>query len=192
MIDDVPRPPPVLEPALVKRMAVGLAVLLAAAALVGVVAREPLRAAGAWAVDAFGAWGLAVGIVITDVVPFPPLTHEPLLALAWLGGFSFVEVWAIAGAASWGAGALGYWLGRLVGARPFVVKQLERAGVAALMQRRGPTVVAIAALTPIPFAPTTWASGALRLPFVPVFAACAVRVVKVGLYLGLLVLGLGA
>lgn len=173
------------------RLAFGLVLLLGVSALAAILLREPLTTLAAWFMREMGLLGLFVGVVCTDIWVAPPLTHEPLLFFAHAGGVPFVEIWGVASAASVVAGPIGYLAGALLGRLPFVDRRLNGSGVEKVMARRGAIVVAAAAITPIPFAMTTWLAGAVGVRPLPFFAACLVRVIKVALYLGLIALGWG-
>lgn len=188
-----PTTPPTTAPRISARLLVrvllGALGFVGAGFVLGVVAREPLERAATWFVDVLGALGLFVGVMICDVLPFPPIASEPLLVLARVGGLSFSSVWALASGASFCAGLVGYGCGRVLGTRPVVVRLLERAGVAPLMRRYGPLVVALAAVSPLPYAPATWSAGALRLPLLPFALACTANALRVAAVLALWSLG---
>lgn len=175
------------------RLSLGLLTLLVVTAALGLLLRHPLSDLSRWFHGSFGLAGLFVGVLFTDTWVAPPLTHEPLLFFAHAAGESFVTIWAVAGTASVVAGPLGYAAGRLLGRFDAVHDLLARSqGLRPLMERRGAAVVAAAAITPIPFAVSTWLAGVVGIPFGSFFAACLVRLVKVGFYLGLIVLGWAA
>jgi membrane protein YqaA with SNARE-associated domain len=173
----------------VRNLMLGLVALVLIVAALSWALRDPLTQMSAWFVEELGLWGLFGGILFTDCWIAPPLSHEPLLFFAHAGGIPFVKIWAAASTASVIAGPLGYGLGTVFGRVRFVQRRLRGSGVESLMRRRGATVVAAAAITPIPFAMSTWLAGALGLPFGRFLAACFVRVLKVALYLGLIVFG---
>lgn len=181
--------PPVLERAVLIRMALGIVLLVALVGGLGVAFRSPLSALAEAFVTRFGAWGVFVGMMGLDAWALPPLAHEPLLFFAHAGGLGFAEASLIGGTASFLAGPVGYGLGMGFGRVGWMRRQLERTAVARLMRRRGVWVVAIAAVSPIPFSVTTYLAGALRAPFLPFLGACTLRYLKVAFYLGLIVLG---
>lgn len=171
------------------RLGVGLVVLILVAGLLGYLFRVPLTQVSAYCVDRFGLVGLFVGVVFTDSWILPPLTHEPLLFFGHAGGLSYAQIFLVAGAASHFSGLVGYSAGALLGRRPAVLQRLEKSGVAPLMARRGAVAVALAAITPIPFAASTWTAGAVGMRLGPFVLACAVRWLKVAVYLTLIVAG---
>lgn len=178
-----------LDPRSLRRIVVGLVLLLVVSAGLGYLVRAPLTEAAQWFVDELGMLGLFFGVLLVDSWVLPPLTHEPLLFFAYAGGVSYLDVWACAGLASTLAGPVGYLFGRLFGRRGPVARRLQGSGLEALMHRRGAWVVAAGALTPIPFSVTTWLAGAAGMPVLPFLAASMVRFLKVAIYLGLIALG---
>jgi membrane protein YqaA with SNARE-associated domain len=172
-----------------KKILVGLLVLLMVTGALGFLLRAPLATFSLAMVERFGLPGLFTGVMVIDAWVLPPLTHEPLLLFAYAGGVDPWQVFAIASAASVCAGPLGYLLGRLFGRIERVQGRLNKTALQALMRERGAVVVAAAAITPIPFAVTTWLAGAVQTPFVPFLLACLVRVLKVAVYFGLIVAG---
>ena len=171
-------------------MALGATLLVAVAGVLARVLRGPLTSLGQDFLDSFGRLGIVAGMLVIDTSSVP-LIHEPLLMLAYTGGMSFVEIWLIAGVASMGAGIVGYGLGHLLGQTGPVRRILERSGMGPLMTQKGAWGVAGAALTPLPFAPATWLAGASGVSLTGFGAACAGRIPKVGIYLGLIALGWG-
>lgn len=180
---------PILERAVVVRLALGIVLLIAAVAALGLVFRAPIEGLAESFVRRFGAAGVFLGMLFIDAYAFPPLAHEPILFFAHAGGLGFVEASLVAGTASFLAGPLGYLVGRWLGGVPWVQRQLARSGIAPLMRRRGVWVVALAAVSPLPFSASTYAAGALRVPFVPFLLACTLRFPKVTAYLGMIALG---
>ncbi len=172
-----------------KKILVGLIVLLLATGALGFILREPLARFSLAMVERFGLPGLFVGVMVVDSWVLPPLTHEPLLLFAYAGGVGPWVVFGVASVASVCAGPLGYVLGRLLGRVQRVRDKLDKSALQTLMRDKGALVVAAAAITPIPFAVTTWLAGALKTPFVPFVIACLVRVLKVAVYFGLIVAG---
>ena len=86
------------------------------------------------------------------------------------------------------AAASGYALGWLVGRAGLrrVLSEERREQVRGLLSRYGFWGVALAALTPLPFAICTWTAGALRMRVLPFALACLFRVPKVAFYLWLM------
>lgn len=186
---DTPADEPIAPRTLLWRAAVGLLTLFAGVAALGFLLREPLEWLAAWFVGNLGLPGVVLAVTIVDTLP---LTHEPVLLLAWSGGIPFWHIWAAASAGSVAAGVIGWFLGRALGGRPTVQRFFERYRLSSFLDRYGAWAVAVAALTPFPYAVATWAAGAARVPLVLVFAGSLVRLLKVWIYLSLIVLGWSA
>ena len=180
---------PVWERAVLVRFLVGILLLVIGVGALGWAFRAPLAELSAAFVGRFGTWGLFFGMLIIDAYAFPPLAHEPILFFAHAGGVSFVDVTLVAGTASFLAGPVGYVVGRLLGQVVWVRRQLARTGVTPVMRRRGAWVVALAAVSPVPFSASTYIAGALRVPFAPFLLACALRYLKVAAYLAMIAVG---
>lgn len=178
-----------LDRSSLKKILIGLLVLLLVTGALGFILREPLARFSLAMVDRFGLPGLFAGVMVVDAWVLPPLTHEPLLLFAYAGGVDAWLVFLVGSVASVCAGPLGYTLGRIFGRLERVRAKLDQSALQTLMQEKGAIVVAAAAITPIPFAVTTWLAGALKTPFVPFLAACLVRFLKVAVYFGLIVAG---
>ena len=148
--------------------------------------RAPLEALGSWFVDAFGVPGLILAVLIVDSLP---LANEPLVFLALSGGMGFWSVCAAATLGSVGAGLLTWSLGRLLRRWAWMQRWFERYGITRFLIRYGGWAVAIAAITPFPFALTTWCAGAAGVPFQPVFLGSLMRGPKTLLYLSLMAAG---
>jgi membrane protein YqaA with SNARE-associated domain len=170
-------------------MALSVVFLVLLVGALGVVFRGPLSDLAEAFARRFGAPGVFLGMLFIDAYAAPPLAHEPVLFFAHAGGMGFADATLVAGTGSFLAGPLGYAIGALIGRLGWVRGQLERFEVAPLMRRRGAWVVAVAAVSPIPFSASTYLAGALRVPFLPFLAACGLRYLKVALYLGLIALG---
>jgi membrane protein YqaA with SNARE-associated domain len=166
-----------------------LLTLFAGVAALGVVLREPLEWLAAWFVGTLGLPGIVLAVTLVDTLP---LTHEPVLLLAWSGGVPFWHIWAAASLGSVAAGGVGWGMGRLVGQRPSVQRFFVRYRLADFLERYGAWAVAVAALTPFPYAVATWSAGAARVPLALVLAGSMVRLIKVLVYLSLIVLGWSA
>lgn len=175
---------------LILKAVVGLAVLVGASYLCGVVLREPIELAGQVALDRFGYLGLACGAIVTDSSPLP-LTNEPLVLLAVGAGRPGNEVFAVVSAASVCAGFVGHTAGRTVGNRTALGRWIRRRypGFERFMARYGAHGVAVCALLPIPFALSTWSAGMMRVALWKVMLASLVRIPKTAFYVWLIVQG---
>jgi membrane protein YqaA with SNARE-associated domain len=168
------------------RLVAGLLTLLVVLVVAGLLVREPVEALASWFVREGGLVGLFVAVTVIDSLP---LTHEPVLLLAWSGGLGFWQVWLAASLGSVSAGIVGWTLGGLLGRFAVVKRVFVRYRIAEVFERWGGLAVAVAALTPVPYAVTTWAAGAARVPFLPLLLGCLVRFLKVLIYLSLIVAG---
>lgn len=173
---------------MILRMAGGFVLLLVVVAVLGALLREPIHALSEWFVARWGLHGVFVGTLLTDASPVP-LINEPLLLFAHAAGVEFWRIWLAGGTASMGSGMIGYWLGRWIGRRPLIDKWIRHSGLRVLMEKRGASLVLLAAVTPLPFAASAWTAGACKIPFGRVAAACSGRFIKVGVLLGLIVFG---
>ena len=171
---------------LVVRLGIGLSTLVAVFAGLAWSLQDPLEQLAAWFVGTAGLVGVAVLVSIVDALP---LTHEPILFLAWNGGLGFWPVWAAASIGSIGSGALGWAGGRLLRRWQVLTRLFERYKVTRFLEQYGVWAVAIAAFTPFPFALVTWCSGAVGLSLRPVLLGSLFRAPKVLLYLTIIVYG---
>jgi len=179
-----------LDRRLLGRAAVGLLVVLSAAAVAGVWLREPITAFSSALIDRVGWAGVFVGVLITDTSPLP-LTHEPVLLMAVADGLNVWAIGGVAATASVVAGPLGYLGGRLLGRSAHIEAWLLRRspGMVGFLRRWGATGVAIAALLPIPYALATWTAGLAEVRFLHLCAASLLRIPKTLFYLWLIVQG---
>lgn len=172
---------------LVRRTIIGIAILMLVAGLAGLLLREEIETLGAGLVARWGLGGLFASVLVVDWSPLP-LTHEPLLLLAVAGGVGPWTVFVVAALASVCSGFVGYGCGvALDGATGWRERFLSRGSRRIEHVRRwGAVGVAIAALTPIPYALGTWTAGVLRVPLKGFVLACLLRIPKTGFYLWLL------
>ena len=166
---------------LIRRLVVGFVLLLAGVLLVYSLASEPLAVVSRAFVDRFGLLGVFVGCMLIDATP--GLTHEPVLLFALEGGLGYGLVFAAAGSGSTLAGLVGYGMGRLLGRNSRVQGMLDRYRLRAFLNRYGVRAVAVAALTPFPFAIATWGAGASGVGLRTVFLGSLFRFPKVFIYL---------
>ncbi len=172
---------------LLGRLLVALVVMGVCAWFLGTVLQGPIEALSASFVDAFGVLGVFVGVLILDAIP--GTFHEPLLILAYDGGIQYGTIVLVAGTGSFLAGIVGWTCGRLLGKWPFLDHVLTKYRISAFMRRYGGRAVAIAALTPFPYAITTWGAGAADVPLSSLLVGALFRYIKVALYLAIIVYG---
>jgi len=171
------------------RLVFGIAAFLLLLIAVSWAARDTLEWMSHAFVDRFGIGGIVAGVLITDGLPLG-LTHEPLLVFAYEGGIPLSTVFLVACATSVACGAVGWGLGKLLGRAAWVQNLLERTGAQNLMDKHGVGAVAIAAVTPFPYAVATWAAGATGVRLSGVMWSALLRIPRIAFYLGLIVFGL--
>jgi len=165
--------------------------LLGIAAALGAFFRDPLQRLSQAFVDLLGGPGIAIGYLIPDAFTVP----IPNDAFGWFGiegGVAFWEVvlWGTAGSVA--GGCVGYLIGQRLRTTRWVSQFMAGRGRALerLIRRYGLWVVAIAALTPLPYSLSAWAAGAVRMRFATFFAVSLTRVFRVAGALYLIQLGL--
>jgi membrane protein YqaA with SNARE-associated domain len=164
----------------------GLLLLALLSWLVTAVWGDELEAFGRWFVSSYGAVGVGVAVLALDTSPIP-LVSEPVFLVALSGGLEPGAIGVAASLGSLGASACGYLLGWSVG-RPLMKRFLAeevRDRARRLISRHGFWGIALAALTPLPFALCTWTAGALRMRLLPFALGCLFRVPRVAFYLWL-------
>jgi membrane protein YqaA with SNARE-associated domain len=190
--DDGPGRAPELHPArLVGGTFVAFLVIAGAAAAVGYWLRAPLVAAGLWFVQTLGGPGIAIGFFLPDAFALP-IPNDAILGLGRAGSMPTGPLlgWAFAGGMVGGCVAwrLGRWAGGTGTVRRFMAGR--GAGLDRAMRRHGVAVVVVAALTPLPDSVAAWAAGSTGLGFRPYVLASALRIVRIGVALQLIDLGL--
>ena len=131
----------------------------------------------------FGTWGIVIGTMITDTCPFP-LPAEPVALIGLGANVPLWKVILIMSATSHVAGIVGYGCGRSLGRIPGLRKNFEARypKIFHFMKKHGLKGVAIAAVTPIPYAVTNWAAGVVGVSFKGVVLACGLRWIKTPIY----------
>jgi membrane protein YqaA with SNARE-associated domain len=165
--------------------------LVAIAAALGAFFRDPLQQLSSAFVELLGGPGIAVGYLIPDAFTVP----VPNDAFGWFGlegGVPFWEVVAWGTAGSVTGGCVGYLIGQRLRTTRWVSQFMAGRGRALerLIQRYGVWVVAIAAITPLPYSLSAWAAGAVHMRFATFFAVSLSRVLRVAGALYLIQLGL--
>ena len=171
--------------------------LVAAIGLVGAVAalgywlREPLLALGTSFVERFGGLGIAIGFAIPDAFTVP-LPNDTFLALGLAGGMGDVPLilWGTFGSVM--GGSLGWVLGRALRRTEWLRRFMtgRGAGLDRALKKHGIKVVAIAAVTPLPYSVSAWAAGSTFMPYRTFVTVSLLRVVRVVTSLYLIHLGL--
>ena len=174
-------------PALIKRLVIGLFVLVLASFMAGLTLKGPITAASAWFVDSFGLWGIFLGVLILDCLPLT--MSEPLLLLGYEGKIGFWTLTTVAGIGSWLSAAVGYTTGLILGRTELMKRLFRRYRMDKFMARYGTAFVAVAAITPFPYGISTVCAGATRIPFIRVMLAALLRFPKNYLYMALVIAG---
>jgi len=170
---------------------VALVVLMAVVLIVGRWFHYPLLAAGGWFVGTFGGPGVAVGFLIPDAFTVP-IPNDAFLALARAGNMATLPMVAWAMLGSLLGGSLGWVLGGRLRRNPGVERFFTGpgAGLDRAMQRHGIKVVAIAAITPLPYSLSAWAAGSSQMPYRHFLAISLLRIFRIVGVLYLIDLGL--
>lgn len=170
---------------------VGIVGLVAVVAAIGYWLREPLLALGTTFVDRFGGIGIAIGFAIPDAFTVP-LPNDTFLALGLAGGMSDGPLIAWGTFGSIMGGSLGWALGRLLRRTTWLRRFMtgRGAGLDRALKKHGIKVVAIAAVTPLPYSVSAWAAGSTFMPYRTFVTVSLLRVVRVVTSLYLIHLGL--
>ena len=179
-------------PSLIKRLIIGLILLVLASFVAGLTLKGPITQASDWFVQLFGLWGVFFGVLILDCLPLT--FSEPLLLLAMEGGkdgekLGFWTVTTVAATGSWLSALMGYTIGLVMGSTDTLKRLFRRYRVDRFMDRYGTTFVAIAAITPFPYGISTVCAGASRIPLAKVMTAALLRFPKNYIYMGLVLAG---
>lgn len=184
--------PPSFMPS-TKSILVGVGLCLAFVVIMGFVFKEESEAFGKSFVEAYGLWGLWTGVLVTDSIPTPG-GAIPLMTICLQGGAHWIAIGATCLAASFGAGLIGYGLGRLMGIPSALALWMNRKfpGKIDYLEEKGSIGVAALAALPVPITIGTWLGGAFKVKPWAVLLAVAVRLPKVVIFLWVIMGGLKA
>ncbi len=165
--------------------------LMVAIGILGLWFREPLLALSRVFVEVLGGPGIAVGFFVPDAFTIP-IPNDAFGMFGIAGGLGFWEVVAWGAAGSILGGSTGWLIGGQLRRSALVDGFLNGRGArfASLVRRYGLVVVAVAAITPLPYSVSAWAAGAVRMPYGHFFAVSLLRVFRVAGALYLIELGL--
>lgn len=165
--------------------------LVGVAAALGAFFRDPLQQLSQGFVELLGGPGIALGYLIPDAFTVP----IPNDAFGWFGlegGVPFWEVvfWGTLGSVA--GGCVGYLIGGRLRNTRWVSRFMSGRGrsLERLIRRYGIWVVAVAAITPLPYSLAAWAAGAVHMRFSTFFLVSLTRVLRVAGALYLIRLGL--
>ncbi len=172
------------------QMAAGIVVVFALLVGLGLAFRAPLLDASRRFVEATGGWAVAVGYFLPDAL-LMPLPQEAVTTFALLGGVPFWEIVAWGCLGTLLAGPVAYVLGSQLARLPKIAALLARRGAKAhaMIMRYGPIGLAIGALTPLPYALTCYAAGALGMRWRTFLLVSLLRIPRVIFFLWLVELG---
>ena len=175
---------------LLMQTVLGLIGLLAIFLVVGAVFYQQLVTLGTWTVTHLGGPGLVIAFFVLDAV-WLPIPHETFSGLALVGGMGLVEITAWATLGSLMGGAAGFGVAKRIHHHAWFQRFLRgRAKQAmAIVERYGGWGLAIGALTPLPYVWTTWAAGALDMPWRQFLPISLLRIPRIAFYVYLMQLG---
>lgn len=178
---------------LVISTALALAAVTAVFAGIGVVIRDPLIEFSKGFVALLGGPGIALGYFVPDAFTVP-IPNDAFGMIGLAAGVGFVPVLAWGSAGSIAGGCMGWVIGRSVGRTAWFRRFMKRRarGIEPMIERHGVSALAVAALTPIPYSLACWAAGATQMGFGVFFAVSLLRIVRVGVFLALIHLGLAS
>lgn len=170
---------------------VAMAALMAVVLAIGSWFREPLLCVSRAFVERGGGPGVAFGYFIPDAFTVP-IPNDAFSAIGIAGGLGFWEVVAWATLGSVAGGCTGWLIGRLLRRTRRLTRFLSGRGarLGPLIRRRGAWIVAVAAVTPLPYSVSAWVAGATQMPLPLFMAVSLLRVVRVAASLYLIELGL--
>ena len=173
------------------KIAVGFLAVFAVVALLAKMFSDPIESAGMLVVERYGLFGLAISVLIVDMIP-TPLSYVPFMLLALAGGLSFWAVFFTSSMASYLAGFTGYGIGRAVGMPPRLEAwlQAKHPKIREILDRQGVWGLAAIGILPLPLALGSWSAGALKLSLPRVAIALLVRFPKTLFYLWMIKGGL--
>lgn len=181
-----------LSPArLLAGTAIGLLAIVLIISALGLWFHAPLVAAGRWFVDNLGGPGIAIGFAIPDGLTVP-IPNDAFLALGRTGAMptAYIVAWALLGSLC--GGSVGWLIGRRLRRVPRFNRFMSGRGAAIdrALRRHGLKVVAVAAITPLPYSLSAWAAGSAQIGYLPFLAVSLLRVVRIVGVLYLIDLGL--
>lgn len=165
---------------------VGLGLLVGTIAGAAYLFGDQLAEIGKGFVRTLGGPGVSLGYILADALTVP-LPAELVATFALMGGMSFVEVCAWGCAGSLVGGSVGWVIGAFLAARwPGLDRRIKNdTRVVPFLERNMVAVLAIAAVTPLPYSVSAWGVGALRMPYSTFIFVSLLRIPRVVGYLWL-------
>jgi membrane protein YqaA with SNARE-associated domain len=159
------------------------------AALLGWLFHEPAIELGRWFVGNFGGLGIAIGFFFPDAFTVP-IPNDAFTAIGLFGGMGFWRVVFWGSLGSLVGGSTGWAIGRHLLARSRRLQGfIERRGgeqIRAQLIRGGRYFLAIAAVSPVPYSVTSWATGATKMPYWEFLLISLLRIPRVAAALWLI------
>lgn len=112
----------------------------------------------------------------------------PELYMVWARGYenlvTYIEIVAALGVISYGAGVLGYWIGRWFSDTQFYRKLAEKqlSKFIPLLKKYGIFLIVVAALTPVPYSASCMLMGSVRYPVGKFLLITLFRLLRFGVY----------
>jgi len=171
--------------------AVGVIGLVLVFAAVGYGLRAEFERLGSGFVDRFGLLGIVIGFALPDAFTIP-IPNDTFLALGVAGGMGDAALVACGTLGSLCGGSVGWLIGRTLRGTAWFERFMRGrgAGLDRQLRRHGVKVVAIAAVTPLPYSVSAWAAGSTHMPYRTFLTISLLRVFRVAASLYLIHLGL--
>ena len=112
----------------------------------------------------------------------------PEFYMVWARGYenlvTYIEIVAFLGLISYGAGVLGYWIGRWFSDTQFYRRLAEKqlSKVIPLLKKYGIFLIVVAALTPVPYSASCMLMGSVRYPAGKFLIITLFRLLRFGIY----------
>jgi membrane protein YqaA with SNARE-associated domain len=152
--------------------------------------RPALTRVGQWFVDHLGGPGVGLGYLIPDALTIP-IPADLVASIALFGGMSFASVVLWGSLGSVVGGCLGWAVGRFLVWRIAALRARmdNDTRVVPFFKKRGGVVLALAALTPLPYSLACWTAGGIGMGFGNFLLISLLRIPRVAFYLWLVVQG---
>ena len=189
------RPADPVEPLPVGRLLmttlVALGLLTVALGAAAYYFRPVLLGLGEAFVEHLGVVGVALGFFIPDAFTVP-LPADLVTSFALFGGMPLPLLVAWASLGSLSGGSVGWLIGRYAGERiPALHRRLENdTRVVPFLRRNALAVLALTAVTPLPYSIGCVGAGAIRMPYANFLMVSLLRIPRIAAYLWLIERGI--